>query len=129
MPASAQQRIPREVSEERIMKVMPGGIEILLSKERTLLSHERTMIAVAQLALAITALGFLIIRFFADESGYEWFFVIGTGLVIVSGWLFYHAFRDYRHYQKKLAHLHEKRGHLDEVYLSELEDKTAATTV
>jgi len=114
--------IPREKVEEKIMKEEPEIIEILLSKERTLLSHERTMIAIAQLALAITALGFLIVRFFATDPGYEWFLLIGTGLIIVSAWLFYHSFKDYRHYQRKLAHLHEKRGHLDRVYLSEFGD-------
>ncbi len=119
-----RQMIPREKVEEKIMREEPEIIEILLSKERTLLSHERTMIAIAQLALAITALGFLIVRFFADDPGYEWFLAIGIGFVLVSAWLFYHSFKDYRHYQRKLTHLHEKRGHLDRVYISEFGDES-----
>ncbi len=110
----------REYLEEKIMRRNPKAIEILLSKERTLLSKERTAIALAQLALGIAAFGFLVIRFFSDAN-YEWFLLIGIGFVAVSMWLFYHALRDYRHYRWQLSHLHEKRGHLDVVYLQGFE--------
>lgn len=110
----------REQIEKEIMQKNPKALSILLSKERTLLAKERTMIALSQLALGLAAFGFLVIRFFTDV-GYEWFMAIGVGFVIVSVWLFWHAFKEYRHYQRKLAHLHQKRGHLDVVYLSELE--------
>jgi uncharacterized membrane protein YidH (DUF202 family) len=112
--------IGREEFEENLMRKNPRALSVLLSKERTLLSRERTSISLAQLALGIAAFGFLVIRFFTDP-GYEWFLAIGVGFVIVSAWLFYHAFREYRHFGKKLAKLHEKRGHLDTVYISDLE--------
>jgi len=110
----------REQLEEKVMQKNPSAIDILLSKERTILSKERTAIALAQLGLGIAAFGFLVIRFFSDAD-YEWFLAIGVGFVAVSIWLFYHAFRDYRHYKWQLNHLHEKRGHLDVVYLDEFE--------
>lgn len=102
--------------EELLMKRNPAAMEVLLSKERTLLSHERTAISLGQVALAAAAIGFTIVRFFSDEPGYGWFMLIGIGTVILSGFLTYHAWKDYRHYQKELIHLHSKRGHLDEIY-------------
>ncbi len=110
----------REQFEEKVMQKNPSALSILLSKEQTLLSKERTAIALAQLGLGIAAFGFLVIRFFSDAE-YEWFLAIGIGFVLVSGWLFLHAFRDYRHYLWQLKHLHEKRGHLDVVYMREFE--------
>jgi uncharacterized membrane protein YidH (DUF202 family) len=110
----------REEYEEQLMRKNPPALSVLLSKERTLLSRERTATALAQLALGIAAFGFLAIRFFADGE-YEWFLQVGLIFVLVSGWLFYHAFRQYRHFQKKLANLHNKRGHLDTVYGTELD--------
>jgi hypothetical protein len=54
------------------------------------------------------------------NPGYDWFIAVGIGLVAISGWLFYHAQKDYMHFKKKLANLREKRGHLDVLYLKEL---------
>ncbi|MBN2517997.1 MAG: DUF202 domain-containing protein [Candidatus Altiarchaeota archaeon] len=110
----------RERLEERIMADDPKLMEILLSKERTILSRERTAIAIAQLALAITALGFVIVRFFSDAIGYGWFLPIGMGMILVSGYLFYHSIKYYKHLQKKLNHLHDSRGHLDRLYSKKL---------
>jgi uncharacterized membrane protein YidH (DUF202 family) len=112
----------REEVEEGLMKKNPVAIEILLSKERTLLSRERTAIALGQLALALAAFGFLVIRFFVGDSGYNWFLIVGIGSVVLAAYLTYHAWKDYKHFQKELTHLHRKRGHLDEVYVQELEE-------
>ena len=113
--------LKREKVETKLMKSDPKVMEILLSKERTLLSRERTVIAVAQVALGIAALGVVMVRFFGNV-GYEWFIPLGVSLVVISGYLFYHSLKDYRHLQKKLQHLHESRGHLDRVYSKELKD-------
>lgn len=113
-------RMEREEREEKLMAKRPDAMGILLSKERTLLSRERTAISLAQLAMGLAAFGLVVIRFFTDP-GYEWFLAIGLGFVLVSAWLFWHAFKEYRHFRMKLAHLHEKRGHLDVVYITELE--------
>jgi len=113
--------LKREELETKIMRSDPGLMEILLSKERTLLSRERTVIAISQLALGITALGVVIVRFFGDV-GYEWFVPLGLGLVMISGFLFYHSLKDYKHLQKKLYHLHESRGHLDKIYYGRLKN-------
>jgi len=110
----------RELSEAELMKRAPDAVQVILAKERTMLSHERTVISLAQLSLGIVTLGFFIVRFFADDPRYEWFLLVGAGLIIVSGWLFYHTFKDYAHYQKKVQHLHERRGHLDMVYIEEI---------
>ncbi len=110
----------REMLEELMMQKNPVELDILLSKERTLLSRERTSIAISQLALAVAALGFVVLRFFVDP-GYEAFLALGAGLVVMSVWLFYYSFRDYRHFQTKLRRLHDLRGHLDTVYVSDLD--------
>lgn len=119
-PAHKRPMTQREMLEELMMQKNPVELDILLSKERTLLSRERTSIAVSQLALAVAALGFVVVRFFVDP-GYEWFLALGVGLVGMAVWLFYYSFKDYRHFQKKLRRLHEYRGHLDVVYVSDLE--------
>ncbi len=108
----------REDLEGEFMKTNPAAIEILLSKERTLLSRERTAIALGQLALGIAAFGFLVIRFFAGDTGYDWFMAVGVGAVVLALYLTYHAWKDYQHFKKELENLHNKRGHLDKVYVS-----------
>jgi len=120
--ADDKKMIGREELEEKIMHKNPKALNVLLAKERTLLARERTAIALSQLALGIAAFGFLVIRFFTDP-GFEWFFGIGIAFVIISAWLFFHAFKEYSYFKKKLAHLHSKRGHLDIVYMNELEDE------
>jgi uncharacterized membrane protein YidH (DUF202 family) len=110
----------RENVEENVMKKYPEAINILLSKERTLLSKQRTAIALAQLGLGIAAFGFLVLRFFVD-AGYEGYWVVGWIFIAVSLFLFYYSFDLYRHYRKQLGKLHERRGHLDMVYVEELE--------
>jgi len=107
--------LKREAEERRLLKKNPDMIGVLLSKERTLLSRERTTISIAQLALGIAALGLVVVRFFADVS-HEWFLAVGWGLVAIAVLLFYHSFKEYRHFQNKLWRLHQKRGHLDELY-------------
>ncbi len=111
----------REQLEKEMSEKNPKVIEILLSKERTLLSRERTAIALGQLALGVAAFGFLVIRFFAGDTGYEWFMALGLGAVALSGYLTYHSWRDYKHFQKELTHLHKQRGHLDTVYIPDFE--------
>lgn len=114
-------KLGREEIEERIMHDNPKLMEVALSKERTILSRERTAIALAQLALGIAALGFVVVRFFTGVD-YQWYLALGVAFVIVSAYLFYHSFKDYRHLQKKLRHLHDSRGHLDRVYCEEMEE-------
>jgi|GEM_PF-1847873 len=106
----------RELEEIKLIKKNPKLLDTLLSKERTLLSRQRTVISIAQLALGIAALGLVIIRFFVDVEHF-WFIALGWGMVIVAAYLFYHSFIEYRHFQKKLAHLHMGRGHLDKLYI------------
>jgi len=108
----------REQLEESLMQKNPQIIEILLSKERTLLSRERTAIALGQLALGVAGVGFLIIRFFGNDAGFEWFQYVGVGSVILAAYLTYHAWHDYKHFKIELEHLHRKRGHLDRVYFN-----------
>ncbi len=111
----------RELLEERIMKNDPSAVQVLLSKERTLLSKERTSISLAQLGVGIAAFGFLVLRFFVDGQ-YDWFLGVGVIFIAVSVVVFWHAYKDYRHYRTQLNKLHNKRGHLDVVYIEELED-------
>ncbi len=100
-----------------MMKENPHAIEVILSKERTLLSNEQTAISLSQLALGVAAFGFFVIRFFADEPDYRWFMALGIGSVVLSALLAYHAWHDYKHYRAELCHLHNKRGHLDKLYV------------
>lgn len=111
----------RELLEERIMKDDPSAMQVLLSKERTLLSKERTSISLAQLGVGIAAFGFLVLRFFVDGE-HGWFLSVGLIFIGVSVAIFWHSFREYRHYRWQLKKLHKKRGHLDIVYVEELED-------
>jgi uncharacterized membrane protein YidH (DUF202 family) len=110
----------REEIERREMEKNPGVVSTLLAKERTLLAKQRTSIALAQLGLGLVGFGLLVIRFFT-EGDYEWFLWIGLVFVAASACIFYHAFMLYRKYKKKLERLHNMRGHLDMVYVKELE--------
>lgn len=110
----------REAIESGMMHNQPSAVNVILAKERTLLARERNSVGLAQLALGIAAFGFVIIRFFTD-AGYEWFIFVGLGFVLVSSLLFYHAFKEYVSFKHKLDKLHDLRGHLDTVYIEEIE--------
>jgi uncharacterized membrane protein YidH (DUF202 family) len=111
----------RDELEKEYMEKNPKVLDVVLAKERTLLSRERTAISLGQLALGVAVFGFAVIRFFAGDAGQEWFFAVGAGAILLSGYLTFHAWHEYKHFQMELDHLHSKRGHLDSIYVEGFE--------
>ncbi|MFT7183918.1 MAG: uncharacterized membrane protein YidH (DUF202 family) [Oceanicoccus sp.] len=90
-----------------------------LSRERTLLSHKRTCLSQVRLSVGIAALGFGVIRLFEDSPHSEAMVTLGFGFLLLSAFIGFFSWLDFRKYVYHLEKIRQNRGKLDEVYFDE----------
>ncbi len=99
----------REMEEKKLMQKDPDLMNVLLAKERTIEAKLRTTLSVINTGAAIAALGFALIKFFAENQGA---FITGMFLLFCALAIAAYGIRRFVHYAQESRMIKRHRADL-----------------